>query len=173
MGNYVLDFGPAVSGTPTFTVFTDVSDSTDYLVDAPTLDPLTSGWVQFTWSSGINVHFRAEINDSNWIAGTLSNVDILPVGDGSVRIDHNYGGTDNLRVLSLDTGLPLDNAFIALYLKVDYDAGRTERSLYAKGWTYSKNDGRWEYPLYLDAGTYTVLVTKAGTIPGTSEITIT
>jgi hypothetical protein len=94
MGNYVLDFGPTVSGTPTFTVFTDVSDGTDYLSSAPTLDALTSGWVQFTWSSGINIHFRAEIDNNNWTAGTLSNVDVLPVGDGSVRVDHNYGGTD-------------------------------------------------------------------------------
>ena len=173
MPKYVLDFGPAISGNVSFTIFRDITDGTDYLSSAPTLDTLVSGWTQFEWTSGVNVHFRAEKDNNTWIAGTLSQAQVLPIGDGSVRVDHDYGGTDNLRVLSSDDQTAVDNAFVTFYLTEDYNAGNTNRSFFAKAWTYTLNDGRFENPVYLDPGNYTVLVTGSLITATTKTITVT
>jgi len=173
MPKYVLDYGPAVSGTPEITIFRDIATGESYIDNAPTLDTLVSGWTQFTWTSGVTVHFRAEINNSIWITGNLRNASALPVGDGSVRVDHDYGGVDNLRVRSLDTGLPLDGATLSFLLTEDYSAGRTNAELYSKAWVYSDNSGRFANPVYIDPADYTILVTKPGANSSTMTVTVT
>jgi hypothetical protein len=69
--------------------------------------------------------------------------------------------------------LPMDNAVVTFYLTVDYNAGRTSRSSYAKAWVTTLNDGRFANPVYIDPGNYTVLVTKAGTLSNTKTIAVT
>ena len=154
MAKYVLDFAPAgmLSGTPVFTVFRDFVTGVDHLNDAPTLSGLTNGYVDFTWSSGVKIHFRAELSGA-YITGQIDpyNAD-SPIGEGSTRVDHDYGSTDALRILDEDTLVPIDNAFLYVYLTEDYDAGRTNKAKFLKAWTTTNTDGRWTSPLYLDPG---------------------
>lgn len=169
---YTLDFGPGATGTPAFTVFRDPVTQTNHIADAPALSGVTDGYVDFLWTSGVIIHFRAELGGT-FITGELNPVEVLPTGEGSVRIDHNYSGTDSFRILDDDTFLPMDNAFIYIYLTEDYDAGRTNKTQYLKAWTTTNMDGRWSTPLYLDPGEYTILVIKARARPKTRLLVVT
>lgn len=171
MPNYALDFGPAASGVPQFTVFRDVTTGTDHLSAAPTLSGLTSGYVDFTWSSGIHIHFRAELG-SQFIVGELDQIDRLPTGEGSIRVDHDYGGADNLQICDEDTLAPVDNAFVYIYRTVDFQANRTDKSIYLQAWTITNQNGRWITPAYLDPDEYTILVIKSRAKPKTRNITV-
>lgn len=80
-------------------------------------------------------------------------------GDGDTPVDHNYGGTDALRVL--ESGVPVDDATIRAYVAADYDAG----TFAAKPpTTFTGSDGRWTAPLMLDPDAYVLVVSKANAI---------
>ena len=74
------------------------------------------------------------------------------IGDGSVSIDHDYGGTDNYRVLSA-SGKPIADVQIKAYTSTDYNNGRKSNT-YIVGQTETKSDGRWKSVIRLDPGTY-------------------
>ena len=106
-------------------------------------------------------------------AGTVgaSLNDITPTGAGSTQVDHNFGGTDAL--VYSDDGDPIDNAEILIYLKVDYDAGRTARS-YVVGISTTTVTGRWSVPVMLDPEEYVVQFSKQNFYgPDTVEIEVT
>jgi len=97
--------------------------------------------------------------------------DITPTGAGSTQVDHNFGGTDAL--VYSDDGDPIDNAEILIYLKVDYDAGRTARS-YVVGISTTTVTGRWSVPVMLDPEEYVVQFSKQNFYgPDTVEIEVT
>ena len=77
-------------------------------------------------------------------------------GAGSVLVDHNYGGTDNLRVVD-PSGAGVRDALIQAFLSSDYEAGNTEQT-FIKGVTHTDMDGRWVHPLRLDPGSYRLVV---------------
>ncbi len=179
MAKHTLDWGPLASGVPQWVTFRDPINSVNYLAlaQAPTLPiSLTSGYADFTWTSGgVGIHFRAEVSGQlglGIVVGEIDGLQHLPLGDGTVRIDHNYLGIDNHRVLDEDTLDPIDNAFIYFYLKADYDVGNTDKNRYLKAWTTTNMDGRWTESLYLDPGIYTMLVVKARAHPKTKVIQV-
>ena len=179
MAKHTLDWGPLASGVPQFTIFRDPINSVDYLAlgQQPTLpSSLTDGYADFTWTSGgVGIHFRAEVSGQaglGIIAGEIDGLQHLPLGDGTVRVDHDYFGTDNYRVLDEDTNDPIDNAFVYVYLTEDFNAGRTDKNRYLKAWTTTNMDGRWTESLYLDPGLYTVLAVKARATPKTKSLQV-
>jgi hypothetical protein len=90
-------------------------------------------------------------------------------GDGDTEVDHDTGGTDNLRyTTSGNTGI--GNATVRAHLKAEYDAG----TYTLRGNTTTKDDGRWVAPLRLDSGlTYTIVLEKTGVYgPNAIEVTI-
>jgi len=92
--------------------------------------------------------------------------DIPTTGDGDVAVNHNYGGTDALRVLS--GGVPVDGAVIRAYLKTAYDAGTY--TVVARAVTGS--DGRWVAPMMLDADTYVLITSGTGKVAKKTEVTV-
>jgi hypothetical protein len=75
-------------------------------------------------------------------------------GGGNTSVNHNTGGTDNLRYMYRGSGI--DNATITAYLKADYSAGNTGSSA-VRGSSTTGPDGRWLTPMFLDAG-YTYVI---------------
>jgi len=80
-------------------------------------------------------------------------------GDGDITVNHNYGGTDALRVVDTQ-GVPVDNAVIRAFVAADYAAGLIDPNP-PKAKTSS--DGRWLAPLQLDAAAYTLTVFNPAT----------
>jgi hypothetical protein len=87
-------------------------------------------------------------------------------GGGSVLVDHNYGGTDALTVMTL-SNVRIDNATILAYRRDDYLAGQ-RTSEFVVGQTTTNVDGRWVSPIMLDVGEYTLLVYRQGVITAKS-----
>lgn len=93
-------------------------------------------------------------------------------GSGSVTVDHDYGGTDNLAYKTSE-GVGIDNAEIFVYLKADYDANlRTPDK--AKARTTTNVSGRWTRALLLDPAAYVLVYFKEGAYgPTALELTVT
>lgn len=87
------------------------------------------------------------------------------IGRTRFGIDHDYGGTDNLRVLD-DIGAAVPNADINIFLKSDWDAGASQRTdIYRNtngAQSITGTDGRWSRKVNLDPGTYVMVVQKQG-----------
>lgn len=81
-------------------------------------------------------------------------------GSGSVYIDHDYGGTDELTYVDPDL-IGIDNANINVYLTSDWNAGNSANT-YIIGRTVTNVYGRWERGLMLDPGDYTLVYYKQG-----------
>lgn len=104
-------------------------------------------------------------------------VDVTPVrssdltGAGSVVVDHNYGGEDELAIVTTG-GVSVAQATIRAYRKANYDAGQRSAA-FILGWTLTDVNGRWIRPLMLDPGSYTLYIFKPGSIQSTvSEIIV-
>lgn len=93
------------------------------------------------------------------------------VGDGSIEVNHDYGGVDALAFkTNLDIGI--DNAVVKAFLKSDYDA-ENRTAMYVKGQTTTDVDGRFTKSLMLDPEVYVIQVFKQGSYgPNTVEITV-
>lgn len=92
------------------------------------------------------------------------------IGEGSVSIDHNFGGADNYRVIA--NGTPLADVEIRAFVKSDYDAGRKSNQ-YVVGQTRTLTDGRWATVIRLDPGAYTLQFSKIGAFrTATANITV-
>jgi len=106
------------------------------------------------------------------LTASIAAVKALLNGTGDTAVDHNTGGADNLRVTT-SGGVGVDNVTIKAYLKSDYDAGNNGDT-YIQGRGITKADGRWTYPIYLDAGsTYKIVFYKQGEYKvTTAEVTI-
>jgi hypothetical protein len=92
-------------------------------------------------------------------------------GDGSVLIDHNYGGEDNLSYMTSSLQ-GIDNATIQAFLKTDWDAGRRTVT-YIKGSATTNSRGRWRSPMALDPDNYVLLYARQGSYgPNTKGITV-
>jgi hypothetical protein len=117
-----------------------------------------------------NVWNRSQAN--HVASGSMGVSLAIVAGRGDTEVDHNYPTSDNLRVLNQDSD-PVSGATISAFLKTDYDAGNRGTG-YLKGRTSTLDDGRWAQPIYLATGvTYTIQVTKSGSIEiTTTEITV-
>lgn len=99
-------------------------------------------------------------------------VEGVTVGNGSVEVDHDYGGTDELRLVD-SGGLGVDGAKIRAYLKTDWDANR-RGDAYVKGRSETDVNGRWLTPIWLDPATYTLAFSITGNnYSETTEVPVT
>lgn len=171
MPKFTLDFGPDASGIPSFTVWRNIDTGGNPVESAPTLDPLVSGYTTFTVSGSETIQFRAELGET-WVPGVIDPRASFPSGSGPQAVDHDYGGADNLRVLEKDTLQPIQGALIYVYLTSDFQAGNLDRQQYLIGWTITNVQGRWQTPIYLDPGDYTLFIQKGGATAVTKEITV-
>lgn len=92
-------------------------------------------------------------------------------GDGSVPVDEDYGGTDELAYETAG-GAGVADATILVYLTDDYDNGdRGDEFIVAKTTTIS--GGRWAFALNLDPGDYTLIYYRTGAYgPDRKDITV-
>lgn len=94
--------------------------------------------------------------------------DVTPVhlddvaGAGSVGVDHDYGGVDNL-IVAATAGQRINNATIQAFRDADYRSGRRSPEFVIATTTTDIN-GRWRQPFMLDPGLYQLLVFKQGVI---------
>ncbi len=84
------------------------------------------------------------------------------LGCGSVAVDHNYGGTENL-IYSAAGGCAIIGADVYVFDKATFDATgpATARTL-AVAKTTTRANGRWTESLNLNPGEYAVLFEKLG-----------
>lgn len=75
-------------------------------------------------------------------------------GDGDVPVDHDYGGTDELRVVQ--DGAGVDGVAIRAYLAAEYEAGVRV----VRGNAVTGSDGRWVQPMMLDADEYALVFSR-------------
>jgi hypothetical protein len=89
---------------------------------------------------------------------------VLPgVGLGSVSVDHDYGGTDEL-VYQDATGCPISGATILVFTKAVWDTAQPAipDTTLACASSSTMANGRWSYALQLDPGEYVLLFEKLG-----------
>ena len=127
-----------------------------------------SGHMTFTNNgSGMTINDDARID-----VGQITSAAGGSVGTGSVVVDHNYGGADNLAFKTAG-GAGIDNAVVKAYLKTDYDAGNFADA-YVVAWVRTDVNGQWENAMNLDPDTYTFYFFKQGAYePATKEVTVT
>lgn len=90
-------------------------------------------------------------------------------GDGSVAVNHNYGGTDALTYE--DDGVGIDNATIRAYLASEYNAGNRSAE-YVVATSYTNVEGRWTVTMMLDPDDYILVFHKQGCF-GPDEVAVT
>ncbi len=101
-------------------------------------------------AAAIDTQLSATHGAGLWLAGG---------GGGYTAVDHNTGGTDNLRYTTA-AGVGIDNGSIMAYVATAYAAGDFSNPV---GATTTNSDGRWSAPLLLDAGVaYTLIFYKQG-----------
>lgn len=83
-------------------------------------------------------------------------------GSGSVVVDHDYGGTDALAVMTTE-GARVDGVSIRAYREADYSAGNRGPS-FVVAEILTNVDGRWIQPMMLESGSYILLLFKRGAI---------
>jgi hypothetical protein len=93
------------------------------------------------------------------------------LGGGITAVDHNYGGTDAL-AYQAGGGYGIVGATILAYLSSDYAAGHFDPQ-YVVGRTTTVAGGRWNTPLFLGPGTYTLVFQLPGSDgPDITTITV-
>lgn len=96
---------------------------------------------------------------------------LASLGSGSISVNHDSGGTDNL-IYKTSGGAGVDNTMIRAYLTADYDADNRGDE-FVKGQTVTVTTGRWSETMRLDAGAYTLEFSKQGLFgPDTKEYTV-
>jgi hypothetical protein len=129
---------------------------------------------RITWDTGEATPATASASINPGDAETDSNIFALvskTTGGGSVLVDHNYGGPDNLAYRTA-TGQGIVGATILAYITSDYTAGRTD-STYVVGRTVTIESGRWQLPLSLDPGDYTLVCVLPNVYgPNSTNITV-
>ena len=110
----------------------------------------------------------ADVDVTAWLWEAVDLDVLATVGDGSVLVDHDMGGADNL-TYETGGGAGIDNATVKAFLTTDWDAGNRS-SDYVKGETITDVNGQWEKPMQLDPETYTFLYNVQGSYgPDTKE----
>lgn len=143
-----------------FTIIDNASGSITILDNA---NFIRSETVDAVWNEVSNEHIT-----SGSLGELLSNIS---VGDGSVLVNHNFGGVDNL-IVKNNLGVPIDNVIITAFLKSDFDAGNTG-TIDIVGQTRTNVLGRWSSPLRLDSATYIIIFAKQGVVlTGQEEIIV-
>jgi hypothetical protein len=95
----------------------------------------------------------------------ITEYDITQQGTGPILVDHNYGGTDNLRITQPNAQnplapVPVANADIAVYRANEFAANR--QTARPRGQSETDDEGRWILPMRLFPYSYTLVVMKTG-----------
>lgn len=90
-------------------------------------------------------------------------------GTGDTPVNHNTGGTDNLRFTTAG-GAGIDGAEVIAYTTEEWDAD--PKTAEPRGRAFTGSDGRWANVMMLDAGEYTFVFNKSGYDTVTVEATV-
>lgn len=134
---------------------TDISNISDGVWGAVTRTLTTFG----TLAQDIDTQLSSTHGSGLWGGGG---------GSGSIAVNHNTGGTDNLRYVT-SGGVGVDNANITAYLASDFYAGNIIQE-YVKGNSTTNVEGRWVSPIMLDANDYVITFCKQGDFNTTWKI---
>jgi hypothetical protein len=137
---------------------------------AITIEPGDVVTIEVTGQAGDTaVNATAALHDSTPIQ--IDDLDGL-TGSGAVEVDHDYGGTDNLRYVT-SSGIGIDGATVYAFLKEDYDAGHRSAT-HARARSLTNVDGRWAAPMMLDPAWYVMYFYKQNAWgPDTATIQVT
>jgi hypothetical protein len=89
---------------------------------------------------------------------------VLPVeGCGSVTVDHDYGGEDELAYLDA-ADCPVVGAYVYVFKQINFAASLPAYPARetATAATITRTNGRWTHALKLDPGNYVILYEKPG-----------
>jgi hypothetical protein len=78
-------------------------------------------------------------------------------GSGPIAINHNTGGTDNLRYVD-GNGNGVEGAQVLIYLATNWPA----QPDLVQATAVTGSDGRWTSPAFVQSGTYVAVFTKVG-----------
>lgn len=134
--------------------------------------PTQSGWwgyevtcPGFEVSPQVLGTFQATGHDIDEVFSVLTST---PPG-GSILVDTDYGGVDNLRYTGLQ-GTGVADADVRAYLKTDYDQGELGAT-YIKSSTRTDTNGRLSSPLVLSPGYhYSIVYVVPGRVGDVKEI---
>jgi len=94
------------------------------------------------------------------------------LGSGTVEVDQDTGGTDNLRYVTANN-IGIDNATVYAFLKADWDAGKRNMDA-VRAQSLTNVEGRWEWPMLLDPNWYVFYFFRQGAWgPDTATVQVT
>jgi hypothetical protein len=121
----------------------------------------------------VDIGFGAIKSQADSISDAIEDLATLTlnVGQGTVAVNHDTGGTNALAYLT-STGSGISGGDIIAFTKADYDAGNRSQE-YVRGSTTTDVNGQWVHDLYLDPAVYTIVFKKDGVyVPTTQEVTV-
>lgn len=93
-------------------------------------------------------------------------------GLGTVSVDYNYGGPDNLSYQTA-AGYAVADADVLAFLKADWDVGNRHPTYAVASSRTIEDHGRWARPMLLNPGDYVLRYSKTGQFgPDLRELTV-
>lgn len=135
---------------------------------ALTPSDLTSGGGGFDNTTDSNEAIR-DRGDAAWTTGSGGGGGGGSAGTGDTPVNHNTGGTDNLRATAMGNGLD----GVAIYAYVASEWAADPLSAVARGLAFTGSDGRWATVMMLNSGiSYTFVFNASGRVVTTKDATI-
>lgn len=165
--SYALQSAPDDGGSPgTFSDLVTIAHD----LDGPNYD---SNWGLFFYvdSAGTATTWYRVRRISEYSAAFQEPVTPpTPIFPATTRLNENFGGANALRYED-EGSVPIDDAQIRVYKKIDYDLQRYDLAI---GVTTTTNTGGWSDPIYVEPGfTYVIQFYKPGAFgPDTREIVV-
>jgi len=82
------------------------------------------------------------------------------VGNGAYEVNHHYDGQNALTIYD-ENNSPIENANIYIFSKTDWDNNNRTKA-YQKGWSLTDGNGQWLWSVWLDEGTYKLIIDSPG-----------
>jgi len=144
--------------------------STGEALDSASAGGDPSAIADAVWDEAISGHLSAGST------GLALNSAGASQGDGSVTVDTDYGGADNLRYQT-SLGAGIDNAIVRAFLTSDWNANN-KSDAFVKARVVTNVLGDFALPMFLDPGAYTLVYEKQGPPgqgygPDTKALTVT
>ena len=137
---------------------------------------MESRYISLEVGQTLSISIRGQVTDTGVDTEAVL-ADVTPAmatdltGTGSTPLDHDYGGTDELRAVDPD-GAGVQDVTITAFLASDYEAGNRTAS-YVRGRTTTNVSGRWRSPISLDPGDYTLIFAKPSAFTtGQRDVTV-
>lgn len=163
----------------TFKAFGSIADPYVVLTEAPPASGsyglllTTTTWLDGNYSTDLYDHTVDPASPVSLSTNLITYVDggaQAPTGSEVTRIDHNFGGVDNLQYVD-DAGDPIEDADVYAFTQAAWDASAA--TIQAIDVTKTKTDGRWVDPFFLVPGSYTIVFKKPNFYgPNTKDIIV-